>query len=297
MTPAPLVILSSPHAEAGTVATLLGNHPDAIALPELHMLHAGSVADLLQLYARASSRIADGLLRCIAERYCEGQNDSGIAQARAFLERRAEWSTTALLQQIVADWAPRRVVLHDTSAALRITDLDRYFDALPWAAFLHLQRHPMHFSQAAMTHVDARLAVPPDYKDHGSPYPRLEPQLMWYRVHQTLNRELAARRAEGVRTHSLRLEDLYAEPETALRTLCDWLGWSQHAGAIARMLAAPAGPFCIPGPKAAPGGFERPPDPEAPFVAALAERHREVPGSDAVLATETLQLARALGYR
>ena len=213
MTPAPLVILAPPHSEAAAVAAMLGNHPGAIALPELHLLHTSRVADLLQLYARASNRLADGLLRCIAQLCCEGQSEAGIAQAQAFLRRRAEWSTTALLQQIVAGWAPRRVVLHDTSAALRVTDLDRYFEALPWAAFLHLQRHPLHFAHAALAHLDARIDIPPDYKDHGSPYPRLEPQLMWYRVHHTLRRELAARREEGARTRSLRLEDLFATPE------------------------------------------------------------------------------------
>lgn len=297
MTPAPLVILSAPHSEAATVAAALGNHPGAIALPELHLLHSSRVADLLQLYARATNRLADGLLRCIAELYCDGQSDAGITQAENFLKRRAEWSTTALLQQIVADWAPRRVVLHDTSAALRITDLDRYFEALPWAAFLHLQRHPLHFVHAARTHVDARLNIPPDYQDHGSPHPRLEPQLMWLRVHETLSRELAARGEQSMRTGALRLEDLYADPEAALRDLCAWLGWRCDATVVAAMLAPPRGLFCARGPQAAPGGFERPPDPQTPFVAPLAERHRTIPGAEASLATETGQLAEQLGYR
>lgn len=296
MTPAPLTILSAPHSGAATVAAALGNHPAAIALPELHLMHTERIADLLQLFGHTSDRIADGLLRCIAELYCGGQTEDGIAQARTYLERRADWTTAALLDQIIESCAPRTVILHDTASPLRVTDLDRCFDAIPWGAFLHLQRHPLHFSRDAREHLSARLDIPPDYKDHGGHNPRIDPQLMWYRVHDTIARELQARSANGMRTRSLRLEDLYAAPGDALAALCAWTGWHCDSETIALMMGPPRGPFAARGPRSAPGGFEMPAEHGRGLVVPLSERQRAPWSRDSGFATEVRQLARQLGY-
>jgi hypothetical protein len=294
MIPSPVIVLSSPHAEAARVAAMLGAHPRAMPLPELRLFHTDRVHDLMVMFERAGQRPGDGLLRAVAELCCDGQTDEGIIQARQYLERRAEWSTSELLMALLQKVSPKVAVLHDTAAPMRVSELDRWFEALPSAHYIHLRRHPVHFIDAAQREVGGRLNVPPDYKDHAGAYPRIEPQLLWYRVHHTLARELPTH--GDAQLHELRLEDLCARPRPTLEALCDALGWSADEAAIEAMLHPERTRFARRGPITAPQGLEASFINEPCFHPSLAEMHRDGLVSASGLAQEVVALAARYGY-
>lgn len=250
MKPEPVVVLATPHSQAAHVAALIGGHPRAFALPEMRLFAAERVSELLALSAHGDARGNDGLLRAVAYLFHGGQSAADIDHARRFLERRADWSTAALFELITDRLAPRTAVFHDLSAPLHIIELDRWRATAAGAAFIHLMRHPVTFVEAATRVMRERLYIPPDYSDHTG-HPQLRPEVLWFRVHDTLERELGTPRCRR-----LRLEDLQAALDDELGALCRWLGWADDATAVHRMSRTAAAPFGGPGPRNAPGGAE-----------------------------------------
>lgn len=294
MTPEPVVVLSAPHSQAAHVATLLGGHPRALALPEIRLFSCESVGELLTLPKHGDARCNDGLLRAIAYLFFGGQQDKHIAAAQRFLEHRQDWQTSTLLGSIMERVAPRVAVLHDISAPMHIVELDRWFTATPGATFLHLLRHPATFSDTAEQVIHERLHIPPDYSDHAG-HPRLAPHLLWYRVHDTLQRELASG-GNAVFTRQLKLEDLQKALIPTLRGLCRWLGWHHDAETIKAMTRTFASPFAGPGPESAPAGAERGFLSQPEFTAPLGARAHSDRLRQSGMPGDILELARAFGY-
>lgn len=294
MKPEPVVVFATPHSQAAHVAALLGGHPNALMLPELQLFSCERVGDRLALSTHGDDRGDDGLLRAIAYLFHGGQQEQHIAGARRFLERRRDWSTSALLDLITDKVAPRVAVLPDITAPLHIVELDRWLSAAPDASLVHLLRHPVEFAAAAEQAIAERLYIPPDYSDH-SGHPRLAPELMWFRVHDTLERELD-RDANTTRYRRLRLEDLHSALEPALKALCQWLGWRIDAPTIHAMTRTEATPFAGRGPANAPAGAE-PGFLDHPwFESPLGARANTGRLARAGLAAEITERARTYGY-
>lgn len=293
MTPEPVVILAAPYSDAARVAAMLGAHPRAFPLPHLRLFHCETVAELLDLFSHTSERAGDGLLRAITTLFCGGQTEAGIAAARQFLERRGDWSTAALFHAITDAVAPRVAVCHDTAAPLRITELDRWFEAAPHAAYVHLVRHPATFDRIARADCRERLYLPPDYCDHAHGQPQLDPQLLWFRVQQTLAMYLGD---DGRACWHLRLEDLLADAHGQLSALCGWLGWPRRESDLIAMLHPERTPFAMRGPDAAPSGlddaFLRAPE----FTAPLGARTRTGTLAQSGLVDDVVRAARRQGY-
>lgn len=293
MKPEPVVVLAAPHSDAARVAAMLGRHRRALPLPHLQLFHCETVGELLDLYERTQTRVADGLLRAVAALFCGGQTDAGVAAARRFLRRRGGWSTPALLDAITDAVAPRIAVFHDTAAPLQPVALDRWFRAAPDAAYLHLIRHPLAFDTAARAWCRDQLYVPPDYCDHAGDEPWLDPQLLWYRVQLTLARELDPRTQRVLR---LRVEDLGHDATARLTELCEWLGWSPDAPSLEAMRHPEFGPFAGRGPQAAPEGLCRTFLDDPTFTPAVHERAQAGVLDHSQLAAEVTSMGRRLGY-
>lgn len=292
MKPEPVVILAAPHSDAARVAAMLGAHPRAFPLPHLHLFHCDTVAELLDLFAHTSERAGDGLLRAVAALFGDGQTDRGVATARDFLERRGDWSTVALFHALTDAIAPRVAVCHDTSAPLRITELDRWSEAAPNAAYVHLMRHPVAFDQHARADCRERLYLPPDYTDHADGQVQLDPQLLWYRVQQTLTTHIDADNG----AFQLRLEDLHADARATLSSVCEWLGWSRREADLAAMLRPERTPFAMRGPDAAPFGLDQAFLSASDFAAPLGATPRTGVLARSGLAPDVVRVARSYGY-
>lgn len=294
MTPAPVVILSAPHSQAAHVAAVLGSHPRAFTLPDLRLFDCERVNERLALAEHGDTRANDGLLRAVALLFCGGQGKAHIRQARRMLDHRREWRCRDLLAWIADRIAPRTAVIHDTSAPLHIVALDRWRDEVPDAAFIHLLRHPLDFVQAARRFIDDRLHIPPDYSNHAGT-PRIDPQLLWYRVHDTLEREMAA--GHFNRHYRLHLEALQGQFDATVIALCRWLGWSHDADARRAMTRTGDIPFASPGPINAPAGMAADFLAMPWFVTPLGTRVDNPRMAGSALYPDVVDKARTFGYR
>lgn len=247
-TPSPLFVLAPPFCGASYIAGCLGMHPQLYAVPELNLLMADDVGELLEIFRLSQGPQADGLLRAIAQLEFGVQHDEAVDAAHGWLAQRPDWSTAHLLAEIAARVAPRRLVVPDTEAPLRPLDLRRLRRGFPDAGILHLTRHP--WTQGCL--LDAwtrdRLFVPPDFKDHAFIPALVDPQVPWLRCNRNI--ELAF----GETARQQRVEDLEVAGDAALVRLAR-LADVDAGGAVA-MREPERWTYAGFGPGAAPYGLE-----------------------------------------
>lgn len=290
-TPAPIFILAAPFSGASSLAALLGGHPQLYALPELNLFMADRVGELLEIFRIGQGSHADGLLRALAQLETGVQDDKGIAHARAALAQRADQTVGTLLEHLAQLAAPRRLVIPDSESPLRPMDLHRLRAQCPRATLLHLTRHPYTQGLLHAHWLDGRLFVPPDFKDHATRPPQIDPQIGWLRCQ--LNIERAA--PDALR---LRSEDFVDDAARATAALCAQLG-----AAPAPLSAPEEGDFAGYGPPSAPYGFEA--EVLEALPPALVERAQTQARLDAPLpwrggqgfAAAVIDAARAAGYQ
>ncbi|MDR3414724.1 MAG: sulfotransferase [Nevskia sp.] len=297
---APLLLLSAPGAEAARLGAMLGRHPDAYGLPELNLHLAPTVDGLLSVFRVTQDNAQDGLLRCVAELYCGGQDEAAIAAAEAWLKRRADWPSMDLLSEFAQHIAPGMPVLSESALGWRLLDIEGWLAQVPEARVLHLVRHPRPQCREVAARLKGPFFVPPDYKDYGVDPPAVDPQLAWYRINRNIEQAVAG--LPAVQRRQLRVEDLYLAAEDTLQSICAWLGLRCDATALRRMLRPEDSPYSHLGPAVAPFGME-PGMQQAPeFVGRLPPR-QELEGalewrSDGKpFAAEVVALAHNYGYR
>ena len=253
MSGAPIMVVGVPDAGVHRLAAMLGMHPRALPLPEMALCLADTVDDLLSIADMADEGVIDGLLRALADYFGSGQTDAGIASARDWLQRRGGWSTQTVLQALVERIQPRDAVMPDTQAGWRPSWLDRMVEAHPEIRIVHLVRHPRTQCTEIAAHLRRESFVPPDYKDFGATdWPRIDPQLAWFRINRNIERAL--QELSPGRSRKVRLEELYADVDHTLYDLLEWLNWPVSNDLIERMLHPESGRFARIGPSAAPGG-------------------------------------------
>lgn len=295
------LIVAAPFSGAPVLAAMLGRHPDLCAVPELNLGMAPTVKELLHLYNYSQSPVADGLLRAIASLQFGSVDDTGIVQARCWLQAHSESSSSQLLQRLVTSAAPRGLVLHDAESVLRPIELLRLCDMVGDALLIHLVRHPWSQGVIAADRLAEHLYIAPDYKDHALSPPGLDPQLAWLRANLNVERWVRSARPEQVLM--LQWERLVREPEMVLGDLCARLGLRFDSEIAAAMTEYEAWEFWGYGPREAPYGLdaealETLPDTvlDLAFATPLLERGLPWRQDGAGFAPEVLKLATGLGY-
>lgn len=253
----PLFVLAPPFCGASYLAGCLGRHPQLYAVPELCLLMADRVDELLEIFRLSQGPHADGLLRVIAQLEFGAQQDDAVHAAQQWLAQRPDWTTSKLLAEIAARVAPRRLVVPDTEAPLRPLDLRRLRRGFGDAGVIHLTRHP--WTQGCLLDAWARdrLFVPPDFKDHGFVPALVDPQVPWLRCNGNIES------AFGEAARQVRAEDFETPDDAALVQLCEIAGVQPEAAAIAAMREPDHWLYAGYGPGAAPYGLE--PDVLEPF--------------------------------
>lgn len=295
----PLLIATPPGTPAALLAAMLGRHPQAAHLPELNLFIAPTLEGLLELADLAGGTPAHGLLRAVAALYCDGQTDAGVAAARRWLERRADWSGAALLAEFAQRLAPRLLVSADSTVGWRPEYLDRLFAGSPDTSVLHLVSHPRPYGRAVAAELEGKLFVAPDFKDYAVTPPAIDPQLPWHRVHSNL--EAALDYLPDAQYRRVRVEDWQATPERLLEELCAWLGVEFTPAAAAAMLQPELGPFSGYGPSTAATGADAAFLADPRFVRRLHERESldgplEWRDGSRGFAPDVLRLAARYGY-
>lgn len=301
MTPAPIVILAAPFCGSSWLAGVLDGLPSVYAAPQLCAFMAEQVGELLEIFSMSQDEHGDGLHRTVAQLYFGGQSDAHIDAAHGWLAARKSQPVAAVLDEIAARVAPRRLVIPETEAPLRPMDLRRLRAWRADAGYVHLLRHPWTQGCRFAAWLQERLFVPVDFRDYSRYPPLPDPQIPWLRANQNLQTFLAGPPAAQVlRIDSESLDRDFASSFGALAARFE-LGADAVAQATARDPAQWR--YARFGPTHAPGGLEA--DVWAEW-SDDAERLARAPRLDAPLpwrpdgrgfAAEVLRLAQAYGYR
>jgi Sulfotransferase family len=312
----PIFILGLPRSFSWLVCAMIGQHPQAYALPELQLFGAATMGEWWSHSSRESFPLAHGLLRAVAQLFFGGQTEQGVSAANGWLSRRSHCTTGMILEELIDRASPRVVVEKSPGVVYRQEYMRRMLAMFPTARFVHLVRHPVGHGRAvlaAIRHVSALDALPPSHwlLDLASarwpfeaeaaemPAPPWDPQSAWYALNKGIREFLAA--VPSDRRMLLRGEDLCARPVISLRRIAAWAGLRTDIEAIEAMKHPTRSPFACYGPASArygidlflssqPFGLS-----EAPLEARL---DAPVPWTDdgRELRPEVKQLARELGY-
>lgn len=251
--PPPLFVLGAPAVGTSRVAAWLGTHPQLCAVPELNLSMADTVGELLDIAVLDAGPLLDGLLRALAVLGFGAQTDAAVEQARQWLQDRAGQATAEVLEWLVRQAAPRRLVVPDSGAALRPMDLLRLRRGRPDSYWLQVMRHPWIHGCVLAGLCEERLFVPPDYKDFSRKPPQLDPQIPWLRAN--LNLESALARLDGSARRQVCIEALEDSQDAARVAVLEWLSVAADALTLDAMDPM-SWTFAGYGPRSAPYGLE-----------------------------------------
>ena len=134
----PLFIMALPCSFSSVIGTMLGQHPQLYGLPETHLFGCNTVAEWWDASSKESFNMSHGLLRAVAQMYFDEQSDIAIAQARAWLRRRLDFTTGFLLETLAERISPRILVEKSPSIVYSRTSMDRAHSMFPVGRFIHL---------------------------------------------------------------------------------------------------------------------------------------------------------------
>lgn len=250
-TPPILIVAGLRHSSVGRVAAVLAQRDDAVLMPELNLCMADTIGAWLLMVERSQDTLGHGLLRVIARQQHAEESRESIDAARNWLWRRSDRSTMSVLAELRQQFAPRRLVIPDLNLGWR----PNYMHALAGFShfqLLHVTRHPVLHCRELSRRLAQDYFIAPEWRDFcDNPGGVLDPQIAWYRVHQSLRAQFASMADDYLH---LRLEDLLAAVETQRKHIWQALNWpalpnEKRPGDI-------ESPFLQPGCEAAVGGME-----------------------------------------
>lgn len=243
---APIFVLAPPRSYSSVVATMIGQHPDLVGLPELKLFAyrtIGELEDSLPLYwrERGFTHRSPGLVRAIAEFKFGSQDLKALEGARYWLSDRRHWSGVHVFDALLATLGPRVAVEKSPENVATAAALHRLARAYPRARYLHLTRHPV-TTQISM--VEHRERTVPLHPLQGQPMAGVA---AWLEVHGRITRFLAGLPPE--RAMRVRSEDVLNDPERQLAAVAQWLGVQSDEDALAAMMHPERSPFARSGPE------------------------------------------------
>ncbi len=264
---APVIVLAPPRSFSTVFSAMLGQHPQLYGLPETHLFGAERVAELLQQFADATFRMADGLLRAVAQIRFGRQTEATVTSARGWLARREHLTTGQLFEALGRRVYPLALVEKSPSLVYQMTSLKRVWRLFPEARFIHLLRHPSGQGSSALNYLRyvenrRRRVLPPRhwlleltsyefrFEDDGdaAEEPR-DPQRAWYALNSNICEFLSGIPPE--QWIRIRGEDVLQRPEMCLSNIAEWLGVRRDPPAIQEMKHPERSPYARYGPRGA----------------------------------------------
>jgi hypothetical protein len=266
----PVFLLAAPRSHCALAGAMLGQHPQMWGLPETHLFNAPTITKWWEMCDTSTFRMADGLLRAIAELFYGYQTDETISAAEGWLRRRNHYTTSLVFEELT-DRVPERVLVEGSCTVVsRPAALQRILRNFPLARFIHLTRHPRAFGECLMKGIeDAARHGPvpywmlnlasfpgPSASEDGTPHqnPGFDPQRAWYELNSNAGEFLKLVRTD--RKMVLRSEDLFGDTKPTLERIADWLGLRADDDAVEAMTHPERSAFARPGPSRAPFGNE-----------------------------------------
>lgn len=248
----PLIILAPPKSFASVISAMLGQHPGICSVGDLNLFAGQSLRELAVMYSFTNPRQQDGLLRAIAEVFLKRQTEKTISVARLWVAKNGRMPTVDLFRKIAERVAPRILVEKSAWTAWRPNNLQRVKEQFPDARYLHLVRHPRSHGRAVIETLEREAHFRQAVLDKSKYPPVIDPQILWFRFHDTIDRFLASIPAE--RQYCARGEDVLLEPDLQLGEIARWLGLDSTAEIIQNMKHPERSPYATLGPLNAPFG-------------------------------------------
>jgi sulfotransferase family protein len=249
----PVFVVAPARSHTSVTVSMLGQHPQLRAFPELILFRAATVGKLLapptgESRVPLKARTA-GLLRALAQEHEGVQSEESIERALAWLRAREGWTAADVLDHLLAMAAPATGVEKSPENTGRDDFLSRMNAAYPLARYLHLVRHP------ATTVASMREAWLPI--NYWNVQPELFHQFclaVWYHQHSRILR--FSRHLPAARYRQVRSEDILNHPKENLPELCRWLGIDASPDAVNAMCHPENSSFARRGPASAPCGHD-----------------------------------------
>jgi hypothetical protein len=244
--PPPLIILGSPRSFTSLICGMVGQHPQAYGMPELNLLMSDSLKGFVEELTGYRQIQVHGLLRAISQLYAGEQTLLGIDMARRWLLTRFGASTAEVYAELCRKVAPLCIVDKSPVYSLKPENLRRIRAAFPDARYLHLLRHPRSQGESIMKVAKGLMAILANSIDYSTDPPTIDPQIVWADMQGHIMEFLASVPAGN--QLRLRGEDVLADPEGKLGTICRWLGISDSPDALEAMLHPEDSPYAHLGP-------------------------------------------------
>jgi Sulfotransferase family len=309
--PEPVFILAPPCTFSWIVCAMLGGHPDAYGLPELHLFRAETVGEWWDLVETGTFAMDHGLLRAVAELYFGEQSDRTVAVARGWVRRRAHLTTGLLFEELVERLKPLVAIEKSPSLVYDAAMMQRALEMFPRARFIHLVSHPRLYSEMVVEALEGTREKPdnpfPFWLVQLASFPDgrataredLDPQRSWLALHGNVVQFLASVPEGQQRT--VMGEDLMADGGAVLADVAEWLELRVDEDAVEQMQHPERSPYAQLGPPSARlgsdaflfGGSRRRPEWLVPrsLDGPLEWRHDGLG-----LAVEVKRMARQFGY-
>lgn len=297
----PLFILCSGRSFSSVVCSMIGQHPDLYALPEMNFFVADTLAGVIDYFEERRSRYRlDGPVRCLAQLHEGEQTSEGIQRAWQWLEEHHAMPVQEFAQYIAQKVAPRQLVEKSPGNVADTFRLARLGEAFPEAKFLHLLRHPR-----AMGHSLYRVRSEKNKRKEqrrGQTLPPFDIRRIEENWLGSQHNILAFAKTLPIdRYRMLQGEWLLENPDPYLQQICQWLGLRDDEDAISEMKHPERSPYACVGPYNAPGGHN-PGFLKDPVLRVSRQKPMNLMDSlewtqnKSFFAPHTIELARQLGY-
>ena len=298
--PQPIIVLASPRSFTSLVCAMLGQHPEAYAVPEINLFVTETLKQLIEYSREKRGFMIHGLLRTIAQLYAGEQTIQSIQMARRWMHRRQDLSTADVYRELCCRVAPLRIVDKSPAYSKNLKVLDYVNRTFPNAHYLYLTRHPREQGKSVIKAPQAvATLIAADSIDYSTNPPTIDPQYAWYRRQRKILKFLTTIPAE--RQMRLRGEDLCNDPRQYLEKICKWLNFSWSESIYQAMLRTQESSYACMGPYGAqwgnnPGFQTSPAFRYRPLAPSQLEGPLPWRSDDKEFIPEVFDVSRELGY-
>jgi hypothetical protein len=251
----PLFILSPPRSFSSLISSMIGQHPEMHAFPELQVFGHESLLDMMIQNLDLNRMASPGSIRSIAEVHEQVQTNESCTRAWLWIQKHSDMSPVDFFNYLREQIDPLIAVEKTPPNTLKISRLGQIITAYPNAKFLHLTRSVVGNHKSLQEYLADMLKL---LKSVDSEQPTAQnvyreyPASIWLVSH----RNILSVKPIIKQGHYLRLkgEDVLNKPSGILRQLCQWMEIDSSPSCIEAMMRPHESPYACIGPRIAYGG-------------------------------------------
>lgn len=252
----PLFILSPPRSFSSLISSMIGQHPELHAFPELQIFNVPTLGDMMARNRKRYNRLASpGSIRSIAEVHEQKQTDESCTRAWLWLQQRAEWNPVDFFNYLREQIDPQIAIEKTPFNTCNARALETIIRTYPNAKYLHLTRSVNGNAKSLKEFLkdqDQALGRKKSKQLTSRDLTREYPACIWYTCHRNiLNIKSLVIESNFIQ---IKGEDLLNHPERVLRSFCTWMNIDTTATSIDSMMRPHESPYACVGPKIAGGG-------------------------------------------